>query len=205
MKQHVIIPAFISADEVDSLVAHAKEAKSEYRTHRGGSAYCTVAWINPTHPGFERLSERIVETARLHNEERFQLGELADGFRQYQYTDYHEPGDAYGWHADSAPHIDYLAARRLTVTITLTDASEHGGGGFELSDHVGHTTQPNAAALYESMPSLSDEEKALLGKKGTLIMFPSNRMHRALPITSGTRKVLICWIPCPTPPADATA
>lgn len=200
MHQHVIIPHFISASEVEQLIAHAEQANCDYRTHRGGNVYCTVAWIHEDHPGYQRLTAKIWQAVHEQNEQRFQLGPLAPSFEQYQYTDYNQPGDAYGWHADSAPRPDYLARRRLTVTITLTDASEHEGGGFQLSDHVGHSTAPDASALYESMPSLNDDERVVLGQKGTLIIFPSNRMHRALPVLSGTRKVLICWVSCPPQP-----
>jgi predicted 2-oxoglutarate/Fe(II)-dependent dioxygenase YbiX len=200
MNQHIIIPEFISAAEVDQLIVHAQAQKSEYRTHRGGDVYCTLAWVNDDHPDFQYLTDKIHAIVKKTNEEKFHVPELAPRFQQYQYTDYNQPGDAYGWHADSGPRPDYIERRRLTVTITLTDSSEHEGGGFELSDHVGHSKEPNAAALYGSMLSLNDEERVLLGKKGTLIIFPSDRMHRALPVLSGTRKVLICWVSRPEDP-----
>jgi predicted 2-oxoglutarate/Fe(II)-dependent dioxygenase YbiX len=199
MNQHIIIPEFISAAEVDQLIEHAQAAKSEYRAHRGGNVYCTLAWIKEDHPGYQYLSEKIRAIVQQQNAERFHLGPLAPSFEQYQYTDYNQPGDAYGWHTDSGTRLDYLTRRRLTVTITLTDASEHGGGGFQLSEHVGHSKDPDPAAVYDSMQTLNDEERELLGKKGTLILFPSDRIHRALPVLSGTRKVLICWVSCPEP------
>jgi predicted 2-oxoglutarate/Fe(II)-dependent dioxygenase YbiX len=203
MNQHIIIPEFISVAEVDELIVHAQAQKSEYRTHRGGDVYCTLAWINDDHPGYQWLTEKIHAIVRKTNDEMFHVPELAPRFLQYQYTDYNQPGDAYGWHADRGPRPDYIERRRLTVTITLTDASEHEGGGFELSDHVGHSKDPDPAAVYGSMLSLNKKERKLLGKKGTLIIFPSDRMHRALPVLSGTRKVLICWVSRPEDPVPA--
>ncbi len=194
MKQHVIIPNFLSPSEADALIGHAKEAKSEYRTHRGGDAYCTVAWINHDHPGFQALTDSLTSVVNFHNANRFRVPDLEPMCSQYQYTDYHEPGDAYGWHADSGPSADYLARRRLTITVSLSDSNEYTGGGFELSDHCGHSQDPNPGNVYSSMLSLEHEEQELLGRKGTLIIFPSNRIHRALPLASGSRKVLVGWI-----------
>jgi predicted 2-oxoglutarate/Fe(II)-dependent dioxygenase YbiX len=194
MKQHIVLPGFITPDEVDALVVHAQEMKDDYRTHRGGDAYCTIQWINHDHPGFVALTAKLTEVVNEHNARRFHVPDLGPMLNQYQYTEYNEAGDAYGWHADSGKSADYLAARRLTVTITMTDASEHVGGGFDLSDHAGHSDDPNPGAVYESMLSLSDEDKVLLGQKGTLIIFPSNRIHRARPLQSGNRKVLVGWI-----------
>lgn len=194
MQQHAIIPNFLSAEEVDALIAHASAAKSEYRTNRGGSTYCTVAWIRHDHPGYRELSSRIDAIVAEQNLTRFQLPNIVPFTGQYQYTDYHEPGDAYGWHTDSGTMPEYLARRRLTLTITLSDASEYEGGGFELSDHCGHSKEPNPSQIYAGMLSLNDEERQLLRQKGTLTMFPSHRMHKALPVLSGSRKVLVCWI-----------
>ncbi len=194
MKQHVIIPGFITPEQVDVLIASALNLKAEYRTHRGGDAYCTVSWIGHDHADFQDLTNQLTETVRLHNADLFHIGDLGPLRNQYQYTEYHEAGDAYGWHSDSSDAVDYLAARRLTVTITMTNASEHVGGGFDLSDHVGHSSAPDAGAVYESMLSFTEEEQRLLGQKGTLVIFPSNRIHRARPLVSGTRKVLVGWI-----------
>ena len=194
MKQHVVIPAFITPEEVDELVKQAKLTNDEYRTHRGGDAYCTIAWIGHDHPGFQALTAKLTVIANEENASRFHVPDLGPMLNQYQYTEYSEAGDAYGWHADSGASADYLAARRLTVTITMTDASEHVGGGFDLTDHAGHSSDPNPGAVYESMLSLSEEEQVLLGQKGTLIIFPCDRIHRARPLTSGTRKVLVGWI-----------
>jgi PKHD-type hydroxylase len=191
---HIVIHEFLNHDEIDQLIQHAKLAKSEYRTNRGGNTYCTVAWIRYNHPGFQALSSRIDEIVAQQNAQLFHFENIAPFTGQYQYTDYHEPGDAYGWHTDYGTNPEYLALRRLTITIALSDASEYEGGGFELSDHWGHSTEGNPGPIYESMLSLNDDERLLLRQKGTLAMFPANRMHKALPVLSGSRKVLVCWI-----------
>ena len=196
MKQHVVIPDFLNSEEIDDLVREAQEAKSEYRTNRGGNTFCTVAWIKYDYLGFKKLSARVDELVQKQNTELFHIPNIAPFTGQYQYTDYHEPGDAYGWHTDSGEKPEYLAKRRLTLTIALSDGGEYEGGGFELSDHCGHSKEPNPGALYASMLSLDAAEQALLRRKGTLVMFPSHRMHRALPVLSGSRKVLVCWVSC---------
>lgn len=194
MKQHAVIPGFLQAEEVDALVREAKEAESEYRTNRGGNTYCTVAWIKYDYRGFKDLTARLDALVEQQNAARFGIPNIVPFTGQYQYTDYHEPGDAYGWHTDSGEKPEYLARRRLTVTIALSDGSEYEGGGFELSDHCGHSAAPNPSSIYASAPSLDDSEGLLLRRKGTLTMFPANRMHRALPVLSGSRKVLVCWV-----------
>ncbi len=193
-RHHIIIPNFLSSEEVDDIVAKVQDSHSDYRADRGGNVFCTVSWFNQDQAGFEAVTEKIVAMVAQKNQEHFRLADLDPNFGQYQYVDYNSPGDAYGWHTDNSTGNDSLARRRLTVSIALTDSDEYEGGGFQLSDHWGHSNDPDPAGVYDSMQSLSEYETNLLGKKGSLIIFPSDRPHRALPVGSGTRKVLVCWI-----------
>lgn len=192
--KHLIIPNFIKSDEVDEIISHSQAEKKEYRTNRGGNTYCTVAWFPHDHQEFAKITARIDELISSQNGVRFHIPDIAPFKGQYQYTDYHEPGDAYGWHTDYGTSLEALARRRISITIALSDVSEYEGGGFELSDHWGHSSEPNPAAVYDNMLSLTDEERRVIGQRGTLIMFASNRMHKALPVLSGSRKVLVCWV-----------
>ncbi|MFP4207614.1 MAG: 2OG-Fe(II) oxygenase [Wenzhouxiangella sp.] len=195
---HVVIPNFLNDAEVNQLIEHAKTEDSESRVNRGGNTFCTVSWIWYHKAGFQTLTSRINELVSRENTRHFGFEHIAPFTGRYQYTEYHEPGDAYGWHNDHAEHPDYMSKRRLTLTIALSDEDEYAGGGFELSDHLGHAKTANPSALYQSMLSLTSEESRLIGQKGTLLMFPAKRMHRALPVYSGSRKVLVCWVSADT-------
>lgn len=195
---HVVIPNFLNKEEVTQLIELAKAEDSESRVNRGGNTFCTVAWIWYNKAGFQTLTSRINQTVSRENKRRFKFENIAAFTGRYQYTDYHKPGDAYGWHNDYADEPDYMAKRRLTLTVALSDQDEYSGGGFELSDHLGHAHTGNASALYQSMLSLTKEESRLISQKGTLLMFPAKRMHRALPVYAGSRKVLVCWVSAET-------
>ena len=119
-----------------------------------------------------------------------------------QYTVYTE-GNFYKWHADQdldtqfKPKIlgseiwdntfekkdEFLSKntesiRKLTVSIQLSDYDEYEGGNLELKDFRGNVyTAPRT--------------------KGAIIVYDSRTVHQITPITSGTRKSLVCWIAGP--------
>lgn len=93
-----------------------------------------------------------------------------------QYTRY-EAGEGYGWHRDSDPTSPgQIAWRTLSIIVPLNDAAE--GGGVELRG-VGEVDL----------------------RPGDAVVFPADTEHRALPVETGTRNVLVLWLSRSRPPA----
>ena len=94
-----------------------------------------------------------------------------------QYSEYYEDGGHYDWHLDSmGDGIDLQ--RKLSMTVQLSDPSEYEGGNLEL--------------FLGTSPTVVDKEKSLG------IIFPSFRLHRVTPVTSGIRKSLVLWASGPS-------
>lgn len=122
---------------------------------------------------FDRLIKAVDEV----NQETYQFDLL--GFDHFQYTSYSD-NEYYNYHTDTIfgeRTIDRHThlARKLSVSMILSDPSEYTGGNFELC--MGDPAQP---AILEQ-------------KKGRLLFFPSFMLHRVTPILSGCRKSIVIW------------
>jgi len=104
---------------------------------------------------------------------RFDLTCIND---QLQYTIYHyKDHDKYDWHCDTGANCN--STRKLSLVLLLSDPEEYQGGNLEL--------------LMDKTPV------SLRPKKGTVIAFPSFRLHRVTPVTGGTRRSLVTWVTGP--------
>ena len=80
----------------------------------------------------------------------------------------------YDWHLDiSEDGTNHFYERKLSLSIQLSDYSEYKGGNLEIKN-----------------VELGMESK----QKGTIIVFPSNKLHRVTPVTDGTRRALVAWV-----------
>ncbi|MDB2656544.1 2OG-Fe(II) oxygenase [Crocinitomicaceae bacterium] len=70
-----------------------------------------------------------------------------------------------------------ISARKLSVTVQLSDPDEYEGGDLEFM--INHKTVKAPR------------------KKGTIVVFPSFIMHRVTPITKGTRQSIVGWVSGP--------
>ncbi|WP_118975536.1 Fe2+-dependent dioxygenase [Taibaiella koreensis] len=87
---------------------------------------------------------------------------------------YHD-GMAYGWHTDSpVMTIDYTVRADLSMTLFLTAPESYEGG--ELVIHT-----PSGYVPYK-LP------------KGDAIIYPTTRLHRVNPVTSGERIACVTWM-----------
>jgi PKHD-type hydroxylase len=128
-----------------------------------------IAWLPIS--GWEWLYDRIFDSVDRTNKWEYDIrgfGELI------QFTKY-DPKDGasyYNLHRDTGPSHQH---RKISFVILLDDPENFSGGEFFL-EHSGKI------------------EKL---KKGTAIMFPSFLQHQVLPVTSGIRHSLVCWISGP--------
>ena len=80
----------------------------------------------------------------------------------------------FDWHIDIGEDgSNHFYERKLSMSIQLSDYSEYKGGNLEIRN-----------------VELGMESK----QKGTMIVFPSTKLHRVTPVTDGTRKALVAWI-----------
>ncbi len=116
------------------------------------------------------IYERLLRVVNVLNQRfQYKLGSFAELIQYMVYNA--DEGSHFAWHADTGPTVN----RKLSLTIQLTDPAEYQGCElqFQHGDKVG--TAPK--------------------QQGMLIAFPSSAMHRVTPITAGTRRALVAWIP----------
>jgi len=80
----------------------------------------------------------------------------------------------YDWHDDEEILNGRRFARKLSLSILLTDGQDYTGGDLEVE---GYSLSPKRAR-----------------QRGSAILFPSFLRHRVTPVTRGTRKSLVAWV-----------
>lgn len=110
------------------------------------------------------LDERVFTAAKQVNDAHYHRD--ISGRRESQYTSYSE-GQEYGWHTDNGSYS--TENRTLSGVLLLKDPEQ--GGGLEV------------------------EEAGIVPlNAGDMAVFPSERVHRAIPVISGIRDTLIYWL-----------
>lgn len=164
----------LSAEECDRIVALGEAAHEEAGdVEDGPSSYrvSRIAWLAPN-PGTEWLFHRL---AALYMDVNRHYGLDIVGFVDaLQYTVYGAE-QHFDWHVDLGPGS--TSARKLSMSVQLSDASEYAGGALEFINIPSH---PEAA------------------RRGTAIVFPSYLAHRVTPVTRGVRRSLVGWAYGPT-------
>lgn len=124
-------------------------------------------------PEMQWIYEKLKMVTVSANNERYWFDLL--GFHQkLQLTRYSE-GDFFDWHLDFG--AAEISARKLSVTVQLSDPDEYEGGDLEFMINQKVVSAPR--------------------EKGTIIVFPSFIMHRVTPITKGTRQSIVGWVSGP--------
>lgn len=156
--------------------------KTDYATRE-----CELRWIRFGSPGFsvlEKVFFKVLAHEKLLDPRLCVLEDL-------QHTVY-GPGHFHDWHIDSYGRVynQYDSGgdkrfigrkRKISMSVLLNDASEFGGGTFEVSMF------PNGRKTVGS--ALTDFSEA-----GDLAIFDSALCHRVAPVTSGLRRSLVAWI-----------
>ena len=87
------------------------------------------------------------------------------------------PGCHFGlWHTDAG--VDSHDARRISVSVELSDPADHDGGWLEIV--------PDTVGRPRNLP------------KGGARFFPSRALHRVTPVTRGVRHALVIWTGAPS-------
>jgi PKHD-type hydroxylase len=112
----------------------------------------------------------LTDTINELNEKFFKF-KLTGFFENIQFTEYKAPGGHYGRHIDRALGS---VARKLSVTVQLSDPKDYKGGDLNL--YVGEN------------PYVCGREQGIVN------VFPSYVLHEVQPVTKGTRYSLVAWI-----------
>lgn len=132
-----------------------------------------VSWID-LNPNTVWLYDKLAYILRQLNAQFFRYD--ISGFNEhFQYTVYHGTTNGhYSWHVDEAngTNID-SPPRKLSMVLQLSDPADYEGGDLELMR--------------------SSQIETVEKSRGLIAVFPSFRLHRVTPITSGVRKTLVVW------------
>lgn len=101
--------------------------------------------------------------------------ELSGITRPPQYVEYRPGWGQFDWHDDYSHGLPE-APRKLTIIIQLSSPRDYEGGALEVM-----------GAETDQMPR----------DRGTVVVFPSFRVHRVTPVVHGMRKSLVSWIAGP--------
>lgn len=138
-----------------------------------------IRWALPDNPDFKWVFDELWLMAIQANRDffDFQLSKLDyiqiaeyDAAYKGEYKVHH---DVFWMNGDPVYH------RKLSCIIQLTDPKDYEGGAFELVDT---NTFPPAEEI---------------AAQGTVIFFPSFFLHRANPVTKGTRHSIAAWFDGP--------
>jgi PKHD-type hydroxylase len=130
-----------------------------------------ISWLYPEGNHFW-IFERLAGVASQINAQHYQfdLTGFGEGLQLTRY-DAADRGE-YEWHQDCGAPV--TIARKLSLTLQLTDPSKYEGGLLEL--------------LYGSQPV------AIPKRRGYIAIFPSYQLHRVTPLVQGSRHSLVAWI-----------
>ena len=164
--------------EVDRILQFWDDDKTIKATIDGDTLYkddlrkSSVMFIENI-PENDWIYSRLAGLAINCNNERYHF-DLLGFHQQLQLTRYSE-GDFFEWHLDFG--AGESSARKLSMTIQLSDADEYEGGDLQFMINQNIVTAPR--------------------EKGTIIIFPSFIIHRVTPITKGKRQSIVGWVSGP--------
>ncbi len=164
--------------EIDRILNFWDDTKVVKATLDDGTVYnddlrkSSVMFIDDT-PENDWIYSKLAGLAINCNNERYWFDLL--GFHQELQLTRYSTGDFFDWHLDFGAGA--ISARKLSMTIQLSDPDEYEGGDLQFMINQNIVTAPR--------------------ERGTIVIFPSFIMHRVTPITKGTRQSIVGWVSGP--------
>ena len=152
------------ANNKEKLIAKLSNGRLDLNTRKN-----SIVWINHR-DNIDWVYKRLTHAVTSLNERFFKF-DLTGFIEDLQFTEYNAPDNFYEAHIDRGQ--EHLA-RKLSISIQLTDPNQYDGGNLEL--------------LYKKDTEIANRQQ------GSLTMFPSYTLHRVTPVTRGTRHSLVAWI-----------
>jgi len=152
------------ANNKEKLIAKISNGELDLNTRNN-----LIVWLNHQ-DNIDWVYKHLTHAVTSLNERFFKF-DLTGFIEDLQFTEYNAPDNFYEEHVDKGQgHL----ARKLSISIQLTDPNQYDGGNLEL--------------LYKKDPEIAKRQQ------GSLTMFPSYTLHRVTPVTRGTRHSLVAWI-----------
>ena len=172
-------PDLFSKEECEKIIDMCKqkgltEAKVEIEENNETARSSKIYFLESDKSEFEWIYRRTVDAINILNEKFYNFD--LDKIEILQFTEYsHESADHYKKHIDTL--IRSFGYRKLSFSIQLSDSNDYVGGDLNLY------TQ--------------DDPLTATRDQGSLVAFPSYRLHEVTPVTSGTRYTLVGWVQGP--------
>ena len=163
-------------EELDRIEAYCDKLDTTTATlaHNGKTAgvrESKVGWIT-LDAETEWFYDRMAYIARQLNAQFYRF-DLTGFVEDMQFTVYESDHKSfYEWHVDAGD--DTNTPRKLSMVLPLTDPKKYKGGKLQVKT-TKDDTEPDAT-------------------RGTVIAFPSYRLHRVTPVTHGLRKSIVVWV-----------
>lgn len=133
-----------------------------------------IKWLLPDNPAMQWVFERVVT---ITNDANQHFGMNLTATEGIQLTEYDsEYKGFYGSHTDSTYGMDPARARKLSITMQLSDPDEYEGGDLNL--YWVNLKDPYTASRV----------------KGTMTLFRSHIIHEVTPVTKGKRLSFVSWV-----------
>jgi len=178
----IINTAINDWEERESMIQRDKDGKIEQNFQQDLDYRNTTLFIPPKPE--EWLFSKILSTIMNFNNNPegygFDIHGLAEPPNVMRYMapdiDKHGKPGKYDWHMDVGPG-SVPSMRKISYSILLNPGEYEGG---ELAFHIGRSMDPH--------PGQTGKEAL-----GSMVLFPSYMVHRVLPMTKGTRYVIVGW------------
>lgn len=172
---------FLSADECNSIInignSHSRQMSCVNETNDiiNSIRKNHVVFLKSLDAENEWIFSKLASTVNSLNKQfwNFDLKFL----ETLQFTIYDEPGDFYTAHMDMGHNK--VESRKLSIVVQLSEPDDYEGSNLQLHSCGGD--------FYNTIRD-----------RGTLIAFPSYKVHQVTPLISGTRYSLVSWVCGPT-------
>ena len=167
-----ILPSAISKEQISKIIEiSTKKPVSDasiFSTYRPMQKIRSskICWISD-----QWIKDLLWKYVKNVNEINFHVNVYNNS--EIQFTEYRsEENGHYDWHHDVNWSSENNFARKISVTVQLSDENEYEGGNFEF-----------------------DEIKTNINFKsqGTILIFPSYLRHKVTPVKLGIRRSLVAW------------
>ena len=188
LANYVFIPDFLSEKECDRIRREGQkrlEPACVVDKNTGKDSFTpelerrnsNVSWFDKG-TVIEDLLQKVVDGIRAYAQRYYAIDITRAGL--IQYTEY-KKGMFYTWHTDSSPILECEMVRDISASVILSKKNDYEGGSLQM------VFPDNIKDNVLTPQDVEDQEQ------GTLIVFPSNMIHRVSKVISGVRSSLVVW------------
>lgn len=164
--------------QLDSLLKAGTFSDGRITAGGAGQSIKSNAQLDPSDPNGPRANQ-LIKNALMRNE-AFKSYAMPYRVSDLTFSRY-EAGMHYGEHTDNA--VNWMSQQvirsDMSFTIFLSEPGEYEGG--------------------ELIARILDEEVAVKGNRGDMVVYPSGLIHRVNEVTSGARRVALGWLQSTVP------